>query len=54
MNAHEVHFIFPFFIFLIFLTFFHLSIFPFFHLSFDCMEWGRDEQTSAEDAFIDV
>ena len=31
--------------------FFHFSFFPF---SFDCMEWGRDEQTSAEDAFIDM
>ena len=27
--------------------------FPF-RLLFDCMEWGRDEQTSAEDAFIDI
>ena len=43
------------------ILFFHFSffsfffyIFPFFHLSFDCVEWGRDEQTSAEDAFIDI
>ena len=37
------------------ILFFHCTFFHFIiNLSFDCMEWGRDEQTSAEDAFIDM